>query len=60
MIYHFTLDVAATPQNSKCERFFTAAEDGLKQSQSDLWQTEDKAAIQFKFTLARAGIARSK
>lgn len=31
-IYHFTLDAAATPENAKCERFFTAEDDGLKQS----------------------------
>jgi site-specific DNA-methyltransferase (adenine-specific) len=30
--FHFTLDVCATPQNAKCERYFTEAEDGLKQS----------------------------
>jgi phage N-6-adenine-methyltransferase len=27
----FTLDPCATPQNAKCPRFFTAAEDGLRQ-----------------------------
>jgi phage N-6-adenine-methyltransferase len=30
--FHFTLDPCATPQNSKCARFFTAVQDGLKQS----------------------------
>lgn len=30
--FHFDLDVCATPENAKCERFFTKAEDGLKQS----------------------------
>lgn len=30
-IYHFTLDVCATPENAKCERYFTKEEDGLKQ-----------------------------
>jgi phage N-6-adenine-methyltransferase len=30
--WHFTLDVAATPANAKCARFFTAADDGLRQS----------------------------
>lgn len=30
--YHFTLDVAATPENAKCARYFTKADDGLKQS----------------------------
>jgi phage N-6-adenine-methyltransferase len=28
----FTLDPCATPENAKCHRFFTAAEDGLRQS----------------------------
>lgn len=27
--FHFTLDVAATAENAKCERFFDIAEDGL-------------------------------
>ena len=30
--YHFTLDVCATPENTKCEKFFTVEDDGLKQS----------------------------
>lgn len=30
-IYDFELDVCATPENAKCKRFFTAADDGLKQ-----------------------------
>lgn len=29
--FHFTLDVAATPDNAKCERFFTREVDGLAQ-----------------------------
>lgn len=31
-IYHFTLDVCATPENAKCEKYFTKEDDGLKQS----------------------------
>ena len=27
--YHFTLDAAATAEKAKCERFFTAEDDGL-------------------------------
>jgi phage N-6-adenine-methyltransferase len=27
--FHFTLDVAATPENAKCEDFYTAEDDGL-------------------------------
>lgn len=35
-IYHFTLDPATDGWNSKCKRYFTAQQDGLKQS----WQGE--------------------
>ena len=31
-VYHFTLDPAATHENAKCEKHYTAEEDGLKQS----------------------------
>ena len=34
--FHFTLDVCATQANTKCKRFFTREEDGLKQS----WKEE--------------------
>lgn len=34
--FGFTLDVCATPQNTKCKRYFTRKEDGLKQD----WGTE--------------------
>jgi phage N-6-adenine-methyltransferase len=30
----FTLDAAATPENAKCKRFFSQADDGLKQDWS--------------------------
>lgn len=29
--YHFTLDVCATKENAKCEKFFTHEDDGLAQ-----------------------------
>jgi phage N-6-adenine-methyltransferase len=29
--YHFDIDVCASPENTKCKRYFTAAEDGLAQ-----------------------------
>jgi phage N-6-adenine-methyltransferase len=29
--FGFTLDVCATPENAKCSRFYTAADDGLSQ-----------------------------
>ena len=29
--FHFTVDVAATAENAKCERFYTVVEDGLLQ-----------------------------
>jgi site-specific DNA-methyltransferase (adenine-specific) len=32
--FHFTLDACATPQNSKCRRYFTKKEDGLQQNWS--------------------------
>jgi phage N-6-adenine-methyltransferase len=34
--FHFTLDVAASPENAKCDRYFTAYQDGLVQD----WGTE--------------------
>lgn len=30
-IYHFTLDVCATAENAKCEKYFTKEQDGLLQ-----------------------------
>jgi phage N-6-adenine-methyltransferase len=33
-IFHFTLDVCATPLNAKCASYYTKAEDGLSQA----WQ----------------------
>ena len=30
--FGFTIDVAATAENAKCERYYTAADNGLKQS----------------------------
>lgn len=30
--FGFTLDVCATPENAKCDRYFTRDDDGLKQS----------------------------
>lgn len=30
--FHFALDVCATAENAKCERYFTVADDGLAQS----------------------------
>lgn len=29
--FHFTIDVCATAENAKCERFYTKEQDGLKQ-----------------------------
>lgn len=29
--FGFTLDVCATPENAKCDQFFTKEQDGLKQ-----------------------------
>ena len=33
--FHFTIDVCAVPENAKCERYFTTAQNGLKQD----WNT---------------------
>lgn len=33
--FHFTIDVCAVPENAKCERCFTPAQNGLKQD----WNT---------------------
>ena len=30
--FHFTLDPCATHENHKCEKYYTSADDGLKQS----------------------------
>ena len=31
-MFHFTLDVCATPENAKCERYFTKEQNGLKEN----------------------------
>ena len=31
-LYHFNLDVCATPENAKCERYFTKEQDGLSKN----------------------------
>ncbi len=33
--FHFTLDPCATPENAKCQKFFTKKEDGLRQEWSE-------------------------
>jgi phage N-6-adenine-methyltransferase len=33
--YHFTVDVAAAPHNTKCARYYTRDDDGLSQSWAD-------------------------
>ena len=33
--FHFDLDVCATPENAKCVRYYTRADDGLKQAWSE-------------------------
>ena len=32
MVFHFTLDPCALPENAKCEKFFTPEDDGLSQN----------------------------
>ena len=41
-IYNFELDVCATPDNAKCEKYFTVEDDGLKQQ----WVTIKTSALQ--------------
>lgn len=46
--YHFTLDAAASPSNTKCAVYFDEEQDGLSQNwggayclvQSSIWQTD--------------------
>lgn len=36
--YHFTVDVCATPENAKCDQFYTIEQDGLSQEWSgNVW-----------------------
>ena len=34
--FHFTIDVCASPENTKCERYYTKEQDGLRQN----WNNE--------------------
>jgi phage N-6-adenine-methyltransferase len=46
-IFHFDVDVAATRKNAKCERFFTKADDGLKQEwKGAIWLNPPFSSIQ--------------
>lgn len=46
--FHFTVDVAASDERHKCERYYTKEQDGLKQNwgggsgmvQSPIWERE--------------------
>lgn len=35
--FHFDLDVCATPENAKCEKYFTKDDDGLSQQWGGLF-----------------------
>ena len=54
--YHFDLDVCATEQNAKCDRFFDAAQDGLKKS----WGGRRFGAIRPTPTLRNGCVKRQK
>lgn len=41
--FGFTLDVCATADNAKCDRYFTKEDDGLKQS----WKGENAGSAPF-------------
>ncbi len=44
--FHFTLDPCATPENAKCDKYFTVKEDGLKQDwQWHRWNEADLRGI---------------
>lgn len=32
--FHFTLDPCATPENAKCDKYYTAADDAQKQTRA--------------------------
>ena len=51
--YHFTLDPCATAENAKCEKFFTAEDDGLPQKWGG-WCS----AIHLMASLLASGYAR--
>ena len=42
-LFQFTLDACATPENAKCERYFTPEMDGLKQDWDGVvWRSEER------------------
>lgn len=49
--FHFTLDPCANESNHKCARFFTEADDGLKQP----WGGRQSSAIRHMVGLSRIG-----
>jgi phage N-6-adenine-methyltransferase len=59
--FRFTLDVCATPENAKCTRYFTRADDGLAQSWTGVcWMNppygrEISAWMQKAYTSAQQG-----
>ena len=63
--FHFTLDVCADERNHKCERYFTKADDGLKQNwggghylvQPTLWQGDWQMGREMLTTYRSGGYA---
>lgn len=56
--FDFDIDVCATPENAKCEKFFTEEQDGLSQSwggyllvQPSLWTRDREMGIKSIFVL---------
>ena len=63
--FHFNLDPCATPENAKCERYFTAEQDGLKQDwgddsilQSPVWSSRRRVGEKGIRGIEKAGNAR--
>lgn len=63
--YHFTLDVCATKDNAKCDKYFTRAEDGLsKEWSGTCWMNppygrEIGKWVRKAFETARRGVQSS-
>ena len=43
--FRFGLDACATPENAKCENFFTQKQDGLSQNWGGVWHNLVQSAV---------------
>jgi phage N-6-adenine-methyltransferase len=55
--FRFTLDVCATPENAKCSRFYTTADDGLAQPWTGVCWCNPPFGRQIPLWLAKANEA---